>query len=308
MRVCIIGSKGQLAHECIRAFGADEIVAGFDLPEIDIADAASVSRCLKRATFDVLLNCAAFTQVDACETQREAAHRVNTVGPSVLGAVARDRGALLVHISTDYVFDGAQPVGTSYTEDDLPAPVTQYGATKFDGERAVAASGCRYAILRTAWLYGEHGLNFPKAILRHALAGPKRDGLGSSPVVAPLRVVNDQYGSPTWAYRLALQIHRVVEAGGEGVYHATAEGSCTWFDFAVHFLRCMGIDREVEACTTEECPRPARRPRNSVLENRRLKLANMNVMVDWRADVEAFVRKSGAALRVEAGGLVDIAT
>jgi dTDP-4-dehydrorhamnose reductase len=195
----------------------------------------------------------------------------------------------MAHISTDYVFDGARPPGRSYVETDAVGPRSVYGASKLAGEQAVMSAGSDMLVLRTAWLYGRTGANFPKAIIRKALSGR----------IEPIRVVNDQYGSPTWSRRLAEQILAALEGGMRGICHATAEGACTWYDFAVELLKDMGIEREVLPCSTSEYPRPAARPANSVLENARLKSAGLNLMVDWRKDVGEFVGLFGDELAAE---------
>jgi dTDP-4-dehydrorhamnose reductase len=292
MKIFIAGSKGQLGHDCLAVLGPCYDVVGMDLPELDITARASVAAALDPFRPDLIVNCAAYTQVDAAETERDAAQRVNVEGPRLLAEHAQRRGAHLVHISTDYVFDGRREPPRPYVETDATGPACVYGETKLAGEQAVQAATRRWAILRTAWLYGSHGHNFLKTILRLARRDPAR----------PLRVVNDQYGSPTWSYRLALQIARLVEARNCGLYHATAEGHCTWYELARRFLAHMGVQHALVPCTTEEYPTAARRPRNSILENARLKAEGLNVMQPWEQDVAEFVRRHGEQLRREAEG------
>ena len=290
MRVFITGSKGQLGQDCLRAFAGRHEVRGADLPEFDITAPASIESALGGFRPDVILNCAAYTQVDRAETDREAARRVNADGPRLLAEIAERAGAHLVHLSTDYVFDGRRPPPQPYAETDPPAPVSFYGVTKLAGEQAVRETAARYAIVRTAWLYGLGGRNFLKTVLRLALARPG----------APLRVVADQHGCPTWSQRLARQLLRLVEAGACGLYHAAAEGHCTRYEEALHFLTRLGVQPGLVPCATADYPTAARRPMNSILENTRLRAEGCGVMRDWREDMDEFVARHRDALLREA--------
>jgi len=289
MRVYITGCRGQLGFDLFDVLKERHELAGGDLPELDIAEPGSVHAALDAFRPEVVINAAAFTKVDACETERNAAMRANAAGPGLLAAYAERRGAFLVHISTDYVFDGLRAVPQPYVETDPVGPLSYYGVTKLEGERAVAAAASRFAILRTAWLYGVHGHNFLKTMLRLSLQG------------RALKVVNDQHGSPTWSWRLARQIDKVIDRGARGVYHATAEGHCTWFELARHFLERMGVPHKLSPCGTEDYPTPARRPANSILENAALKRAGLNVMAPWVDDVDEFARRHRERLLEEAG-------
>lgn len=290
MRVLITGASGQLGTDCAEVLRLRHSVMALGSRELDITAPEAVSKTLKQHNPEVILNCAAFTKVDACETQKEKAWLVNVEGPRILSQAAKDLGALLVHVSSDYVFDGARPVPEPYTEEDDTGPVSYYGLTKWQGEEAVRQSGARHCILRTAWLYGIHGPNFLKTILTLALKNRK----------TPLRVVNDQWGCPTWSHRLALQIDCVLGAGVEGTLHATAEGHTSWYGLASFFLGAMGIPHWILPCPTEEYPTPAKRPRNSILENRRLKETSLNLMEPWEKDVTRFVRRFRNRLLAEA--------
>lgn len=286
MKIFVVGSRGQLGADCLEVFRDAHEVGGMDLPELDITSSSAVSETLRRIRPDFVVNCAAFTDVDGCEADRDTAGEVNAGGPRHLAEYVERHGGTLIHISTDYVFDGERTPPEPYVEDDEPRPVSWYGLTKLEGEKAVRNATTRHIIVRTAWLYGINGGNFLKTMLRHALTNPHTS----------LRVVDDQYGSPTWSYRLALQIARLIEAGATGTYHATSEGACTWFQLAERFLNAMDIPCEVVPCSTSEYPLPARRPRNSILENRRLKQENLNVMEAWDRDLDRFVvlfRKRG---------------
>ena len=284
MNVLIVAANGQLGRDCQTALGAAHKLVCLDLPEIDITAPASIASWMTRVAPEVVINCAAYTRVDDAETHAELCHRINAQGPANLAQACAERQAKLIHISTDYVFDGTLSLGQAYTEDDVPNPKSVYGAAKLAGEQPVLAYA-QGTVLRTAWLYGAAGPNFPLTMLRLALRQPPQ----------PIRVVNDQYGSPTWSGRLARQIGRLREDYRPGLYHATAQGSCTWFDFAGRFLTEMGLTQELIPITTADYPTPARRPANSVLENRNLKRAGLDVMIPWEADIEAFVEQNKAA-------------
>lgn len=289
MKVLITGNKGQLGRECESVFQGSHEIRGADLPELDLTNRSALDACVENFQPDVIVNCAAYTRVDDAEqaSERARCRQVNAGVPEMLAEICKERDLHLIHISTDYVFDGKKPVPVPYIETDPTGPLSWYGRTKLEGEDLIRKIAPRYAILRTAWLYGQHGRNFPQAIVRKALACPPQ----------PLKVVHDQYGSPTCAERLAQQVFVAAEAGATGLFHATSEGACTWFDFARELLGHMNISREVIPCRSADYPTPAVRPANSILENRALKEKGLNVFVPWQQDVEHFVRRHGEALR-----------
>ena len=289
MNILITGGSGQLGKDCELALNTSHAVTCFDIDELDIGDSGSVNQTADRIRPGVIINCAAFTQVDACETQTETAWRVNATGPENLARWARKNGALLVHISTDYVFDGKKTPPETYGETDAPAPLSGYGKTKLAGEQAVTAAGGDFIILRTAWLYGFHGHNFLRTILKKTLADPERR----------LTIVDDQYGSPTWSYRLALQIRHLLEHNARGIFHASAEGYCTWYGLARYFLEKLNVPHHIAPCTTDDYPLPATRPQCVILENRRLNDAHLNIMKSWDQDIDLFVERFGPALLEE---------
>ncbi len=281
MKILIAGAAGQLGRDLHQVLMGDHEILAVDEPDLDIADFQAVQDCVGRFQPEVIVNCAAFTQVDRCETEESRAYQVNALGPRHLALSLADSGGLLVHVSTDYVFDGRKPPPAAYVEEDATAPLSCYGRTKLAGELAVREAAGRYMIVRTAWLYGIHGKNFLKTVLRLALTDPERT----------LKVVNDQFGSLTWSHRLARQLARLIKARGQGVYHATAEGYCTWFEVAGYFLRHMGVPHWLIPCTTAEYPTPAARPGNSILENRRLKETGLNLMRPWQDDLDEFIAR-----------------
>lgn len=266
---------------------------GIDFPEIDISDRFQCLEKLDELSPENIINCAAYTAVDACETD-PACWKVNADGPKHLAEWAKANDAFLVHVSTDYVFPGDKPLFQSLEESDPTNPVSEYGRSKLAGEQAVLESGARAAILRTAWLYGANGKNFLKTMLRLALENPERE----------IRVVNDQFGSPTWSYTLARQIQAVVHAEACGVFHATSEGYCSWFDLANSFLSKMNVPYSMAPCTTEEYPTPARRPKNSILENAHAKELGINVFADWDEELACFVEQNREALLTETRKLI----
>jgi dTDP-4-dehydrorhamnose reductase len=292
MKILLTGINGLLGRDCLAVFQSRHEVLALGHRELDITDLVRVEEAVSRFRPEAIVNCAAFTQVDLCETERDAAVQGNITGPRNLALSAAHHEALLVHISSDYVFAGMKPVPTPYLEGDPTGPLSWYGRTKLEGEKIIQSTTDRYVIVRTAWLYGWHGPNFLKKILKLAL----------SPQIPELKVVDDQFGSPTWSYRLAQQLARLLEASGQGIYHASAEGYCTWFELTRHFLERLGVDKMVRPCPTSDYPTPAVRPKNSILENRRLKEAGFNVMRPWQEDVDEFVAAFGKDLLKEARG------
>jgi len=287
LKILVVGSKGQLGTDCMSALKTVGSVQGVDYPEIDLSD-GGCGEALRSFAPDVVVNCAAYTAVDDCEHD-PACWKINADGPRYLAKWAEEQGAFLVQISTDYVFDGGKPLFAAYTEADAPSPVSEYGRSKLAGEQAVLESGAEVAILRTAWLYGANGTNFLKTMLRLAMQNPERE----------IRVVNDQFGSPTGAHVLAQQITAVVDAKAIGVFHATSGGFCSWYELAHRFLTKMNVPFRMEPCTSAEYPTPARRPQNSILENKCLNDLGLNIFDDWKKELDAFVLFNGATMLAE---------
>jgi dTDP-4-dehydrorhamnose reductase len=290
VRVLVTGGGGQLGSDVAALLGHAHDVCSHSSKELDISNEGMVEAVLSRQRPDVLINCAAYTAVDNCETEKDLAWNVNARGPAHLAKAMETRGGRLIHISTDYVFDGNKPVSASYFEDDPVAPLSEYGRSKLAGEEAITANSSNFLILRTAWLYGWQGGNFLKTMLRLALADPARE----------LKVVNDQHGSLTWTATLARQIQSVLSSDMQGVVHATAEGSSTWYEGACYFLETMGVPFSLSPCTTAEYPTPAHRPANSILENSRLKQAGLSVFRSWQEDIDAYVQLYKKDLLAEA--------
>ncbi|MBW2327305.1 MAG: dTDP-4-dehydrorhamnose reductase [Deltaproteobacteria bacterium] len=281
MKIMIAGNKGQLGSDSEIVLGTDHELLAIDLDELDITNLSDVQNVVQDFSPHVILNCAAYTLVDKCETEKELAWNVNVIGPKNLALSVGKYGGRLIHISTDYVFDGRKKIPQPYAEADAPNPINYYGITKNEGEKAVRNALHEYVIVRTSWLYGFKGHNFLKTMLKLALKNPDKE----------IRVVDDQYGSPTWSYRLAQQISRLVDTDGRGTFHATSEGHCTWYELAECFLEKMDVPHILVPCTSEEYPTPAARPKNSILENRHLKNKKMNIMRHWIDDLDRFVSK-----------------
>ena len=290
MNILITGAGGQLGQDCTQLLGGRHAVTCCDVPKIDITNADQVAAIFQSCKPDAVINCAAYTAVDACETDQERCMAVNALGPELLARQCRIHGSRMVQISTDYVFDGQRPAPEHYTEADPANPLSMYGRSKLAGDQRVQAATDNHLILRTAWLYGIGNKNFLKTMLRLALADPNRT----------IRVVNDQYGSLTWSWRLALQIERLLDSDLTGIVHATAEGHATWYEGARFFLDTMAVPYSMTPCTTAEYPTPAHGPANSILENSRLKAAGLNLMTDWREDVLQFAQQHREQLLREA--------
>ena len=290
MRIVIVGANGQLGRDSLEILGNKHTVWASDAAEVDITDQSQVQALFQRHQPEVVINCAAFTAVDACESYVETSMAVNARGPELLALSCREHGARLIQVSTDYVFDGSRPAPQPYLEGNKASPTSMYGKSKLAGEEAVQAVLDNHLIIRTAWLYGIGNKNFLKTMLRLAISDPNRT----------IKVVNDQHGSLTWSWRLALQIERLLASDLTGTLHATAEGHSTWYEGARYFLDCMQVPYSMVPCTTAEYPTPARRPANSILENGRLKEAGLNLMIDWKEDVRLFAERYRDQLLAEA--------
>ncbi len=274
MNILVTGANGQLGREMQRLGAVSPNKYIFtDAAELDITDAGAVRRAAEQTRAEAIVNCAAYTNVERAEEDEAAADRLNRLGPANLAAAAAATGATLIHVSTDYVFDGT--AHTPYTEQAATAPLGVYGRTKLAGERAVEASGCSYLILRTAWLYSAFGNNFLKTMLR--LTAERES----------LRVVFDQIGTPTYAGDLALGIFSAIEGqqlrGNEGVYHFSDEGVCSWYDFAAEIAAAAGHGKcRIEPCHTAEYPSKAPRPAYSVLDKSKFKTTFGIEIPHWR--------------------------
>lgn len=279
-KIIVTGCNGQLGRAVNLEFQNDSEIefVNTDVAELDITNIDKVMELARQVKPYAIINCAAHTGVDACETDVDNAYRINAIGPRNLSIAATETGAKMVHISTDYVFDGR---GTRpYLEFDSPAPQGVYGATKLAGENMVKDFADRYFILRTAWLYGD-GKNFVKTMLRLSETNDK------------VRVVRDQVGSPTSTKELAGAIRQLLFTENYGLFHATCEGSCSWADFTEEIFRLAGKKTQVEGITTEEFGAKAPRPAYSILENYMLKLTTDHSFADWHDAIEVYLKEMG---------------
>lgn len=247
--ILVVGANGMLGHDLMEVLQGD--VRGLDLPELDITDLASVRKALLTLKPEIIVNSAAYTDVDGCESNVETAMSVNGEGVGLLALTAREIGAKLVQVSTDYVFNGGK--GSPYLEDDATGPLSIYGESKLAGELN-AAMAPKHLIVRTQWLYGIHGKNFVETMIR--LAAEKSE----------LSVVDDQIGSPTFTRDLALAIKALLDKGCNGTYHAANSGFCSWNEFAKAIFQEEGLSVTVNPMTTKQLNRPARRPLYSTLD------------------------------------------
>jgi dTDP-4-dehydrorhamnose reductase len=258
-----------LGHDVLRVgeHAGHELIA-IDLPALDITDARAVDTFFERERPEGCVNCAAWTDVDGAESKQESARAVNATGAGNLARAAAQIGAPLLHISTDYVFDGAAPLDDAgherpYVESDPTGPRSVYGSTKLEGELQVLAASTRHTVVRTAWLYGLNGKNFVDTMLRLA---HEREATGSTPSV---QVVDDQVGSPTWSGHLAPAILGLLEREVHGLVHMTGAGAVSWNGFAKEIFRQAEVECRVERASSEQMARPAPRPAYSVLESER---------------------------------------
>jgi len=303
MKILLTGSTGQVGHALLGAlehYAHTEVVAPVRA-QLDLSDAQAIRNYVRTLQPDLIINPAAYTAVDLAEQQPELAHAVNAQAPAVLAQEAKALGIGMIHYSTDYVFDGAKRGADGslqpYTELDAPHPVNVYGATKLAGEQAIVASGCDHIILRTSWVYSTFGKNFLKTMLRLA---QERD---------ELRVVNDQWGAPTWAGWIAQASAAILEqlsgaadrsawwAAHRGIYHLTGQGCTSWHGFAQEIVRqaaaagTLGKPApQVTGVTTAEYPTPARRPVNSCLDTSHFARSFGVTVPPWQAGLDACMR------------------
>jgi len=276
-KVLITGANGQLGRELTKQLRDKKVeLILTDTGEMDITKSAIVYFQVKDIKPDIIINCAAHTAVDKCETQMDQAYKINAIGAKNLAQAAYCVGAELVQVSTDYVFDGEgiKPI----TEFDAPNPQSVYGSSKLQGEILTRYLNPKSYIVRTGWLYG-HGENFVKNIIKLSKTNES------------LKVVNDQFGTPTSTVDLSRVIIKLLEEKNFGTFHCTCKGETTWYDFTKEIFRLKGINTQVIPCSTDEFPRPAKRPKYSVLQNYMLELTTGDSTRSWEEAIKEYVAK-----------------
>ncbi len=282
MKIAVLGANGQLGADVVAAFleQGDHVVA-LTHEDIEISSLASVRKCLEDIRPDLVINTAAFHNVERCEDEPEPAFSVNAIGARNVAQITDSLKATLLHISTDYVFDGLKPA--PYTEEDPPRPLNVYGNSKLAGEYFVRCTNPRHFVVRVSGIYGEHpcrakgGLNFVEMMLK--LSREREE----------LRVVDDQRVTPTPTIEIARQVAVLGKTEGYGVYHAASGGSCSWYEFARTIFDLTGTGVRLEPARPGDFPTKARRPKNSVLENAALKNKSLNLFSHWRAGLETYL-------------------
>lgn len=282
MRVLVTGAQGQLGTDmvlCLERHPTHYQVYGYGRIDLDITNVPQVAKIFELVKPDVVIHTAAYTQVDQAETNRDLAYAINALGTRNLVVEAEKVGAKFVYISTDYVFDGQNRHGVPYIESDSINPLSVYGQSKRAGEEFVLALSSKYFIVRTSWVYGKHGANFVKTMLKLGNEGKS------------LKVVDDQFGSPTYTVDLANFLKQLIDSEHYGIYHATNSGSCSWYELAKEIFYLTDMNVELSPCTTADFPRPAPRPAYSVLEHQAIRAKGFKDLRPWREGLKDFLRK-----------------
>lgn len=283
MKVFVTGVKGQLGYDVVKELELRGMEAiGVDIEEMDITDEASVNRVIKDAAPDAVIHCAAYTAVDAAEDNEELCRRVNADGPRNIAKVCKELDIKMIQISTDYVFDGEGE--RPWEPEDACGPRSVYGQTKYEGEQAVQELLEKYFIVRIAWVFGMNGKNFVKTMLNLAKT---RDSL---------TVVNDQFGSPTYTYDLAKLLVDMIQTDKYGIYHATNEGICTWYEFACAIFEEAGIDMKVSPVSSAEYAAKAKRPCNSRMSKDKLEENGFARLPAWQDALKRYLVELGGEI------------
>jgi len=289
MKILLLGSKGMLGSDCRTVLSENYEILSPDKKELDIVSWDKVIDRMHHLHPEIVLNCAAVTDLDMCEESRHSymVKKVNVEGPRNIAQASARYDCKVIQISSDQVFDGEKAVPQPYFEDDTLDPLSAYGRSKMESEIAVRENAPDYMIIRTGWLYGMEGDNFVKTLLASVLGKKKSK---------KVKVVEDQFGSPTWSYRVAQQIQELIHADGKGTYHATAEGYCSRLEYARFILDKLNLKASLEPCSLAECRKKAKRPSNCILENRILKKYEINLLPDWKEDLDLFLDQFGEDL------------
>ena len=280
MKVLVTGYNGQLGYDVVKRLIALNIdCLGTERKDFNLTDEKETKEFIMNYNPDVVVHCAAYTAVDRAEDEKEICYDINVNGTRYIAEVCKVIDAKMVYISTDYVFDGE---GTEpFAEHDIPKPINYYGQTKFGGELEVQKNLDKYFIIRISWVFGSNGNNFVKTMLR----------LGKE--LNEINVVADQIGSPTYTYDVAILISEMLQTGEYGIYHATNEGHCSWYEFACEIFRQSRMDVKVNPINTEEYPTRAKRPRNSRLSKDKLETEGFGKMRGWEGALVKYMCKEG---------------
>jgi len=268
-RILVTGAQGQLGSDIIKRLKQqDYIPLGVDIAEMDLTDPAAITTVTTALQPDAIIHCGAYTQVDLAEDQPDLCHQINSEATRILATYASQADIPILYISTDYIFDGTKP--TPYTEADTPNPINTYGITKLAGEQHIQALTTKHFIVRISWVFGINGQNFVKTMLRLAQTHPE------------INIVADQIGAPTYTVDLAKLLLEMLTSTQYGIYHATNEGSCSWYDFAKEIFHQFNLNVKINPITTNQFPTQAKRPQNSRLSQQKLINADFTPLPPWQ--------------------------
>ena len=279
MKVLLTGARGQLGNDVLKELdkrGHKPI--GVDREEMDLIYTEKIKECIKKFNPEAIIHCGAYTNVDKAEDEENLCRRINATSTKEIAKCAKELDIPMIYISTDYVFDGTKD--GKYTEDDLPNPINVYGKTKYEGELYVQELLEKYYIVRISWVFGENGNNFVDTMLR--LSKDRKS----------LNVINDQVGSPTYTKDLAKLLVDMIETNKYGIYHATNEGYCTWYDFAKYIFKIADIDIQVNKINTSKYPTKARRPSNSKMSKEKLKNMGFTTLRNYKSALYEYIRNT----------------
>jgi len=292
MKILLLGSTGMLGSDCKTIFEREHTVIAPNKETLDIISWDKVIESIHQIAPDAVINCAGITDFRLCEEDSFSAMKINVEGPRNLAQGCARFGRKLIHISSYRVYSGLKSIPQPYFEDDTADPLSAYGKAKVYSETAIRENAPKYIIIRTGWLYGREGRNFVKWIIYNAVKGGRKK--------QTIQVAEDQYGSPTWTYRLAYQIRELFSENTSGTYHATAEGYCSQLEYARFVLEKLNLRANLDPVRTPEKGKRPRHPLNGILENRLLKKQGHHLMQEWQKDLSLFLDQSGADLVKEA--------
>ena len=294
MKILFMGHKGMLGSDLLLKLSAENEVIGMDKDEIDIVSSSECKKAIKEIKPDIVINSAAYTNVDGCETAKEECFAVNAEAVKNIAEACKNKKIRIIHFSTDYVFDGTahQP----YKEDDTCNPINVYGESKLAGEGYLQSLSDNYLLIRTSWLYGIKGKNFVQAILEKAKAKNFIDDTmaktkATTKEPSTLSVVDDQIGSPTYTKDLAAAVALLIEKNAQGIFHVTNRGNCSWHQFAIKILKESGFDKiQVKPMKSNELQRPAMRPAYSILSNQKFIHATGKTLQPWQLALQDYLK------------------